>query len=126
MISIVTSKRLKVRFATLIMPLDCVLRNEDAFSRFNEVQQLWGVHNKQLFLQHEMSWPPPGLLNQIEQLLCPLGLEELRDYVLVQDVPWKYINSGQKLPGTENCAWLEYEINQQGTFVWMDSADKAD
>jgi len=120
MITIETSKKLKVRFTTLVLRIQSILEHHNAFRIYNVIHQpFWGVQNKELFLQHEMCWPPPELKKQIEQLLLPLGMKELQDFVLIQDVPYDYLYSGRILPGTENCDWLESEVTREGCYVWL-------
>lgn len=117
-------ERIKISFSNLIIRVSSINTYYGQLADFVKETGLFGVTNGKIYLMSEMMEPPYGLYNLVDQHLLPLGLEEGKDYIFVNEQMPRDLEGSlnphlnQSHPDLENISWLDSIITIEGNYVW--------
>jgi hypothetical protein len=119
-------KKLKISFLTLIIRGDNISKYYNgSLDDLADQYDLYGVSNKRLFIRSEMSGHLPSEIDRIvNEVLIPLGLKELVDYVIVQEELIAGVDGydeqllNKPIPDCESISLLGSTISKKGHLIW--------
>ncbi|MDA0195591.1 MAG: hypothetical protein O2887_08065 [Bacteroidetes bacterium] len=117
-------ERLRVMHSSLVISVKSINQYFGTLEDFFEKHGKHWITNGVLLYTNEMSDPPPGLFQIIDDILLPNGLCENKDFVLLYEQLIYGIDGNVSpllngpIPEAEGIAWLGSVISKDGHFIW--------
>ncbi len=117
------SAELEIIFTTFVFRVDHILEKVGSLLAFQVMMDLELITNGHLVLFREMNAPAIFLTQRITERLFPLGFEDKRDFVVMEeqliygvgDRVTEFLN--QPLPENADIDWLSSVVRLDGNFV---------
>ncbi len=118
------STELEIIFTSFVFRVDHILEKVGSLHAFQAVIDLPLITNGHLVLFREMNTPSVHLYQRINERLIPLGFENKRDFVVLEEQLIFGVNDqvstllGSPLPENADIDWLKSEVRLDGNFAW--------